>query len=66
MLQKVQEVQLRAAAAELEAAAISHIAAAIAERLERGGKLIAFGNGGSATDANDLVSDWMARHRAGA
>ncbi len=30
---------------------------AVAERLERGGKLIAFGNGGSATDANDLVSD---------
>jgi D-sedoheptulose 7-phosphate isomerase len=58
MLQKVQEVnRMRAAAAEWEAAAISHIAAAIAERLERGGKLIAFGNGGSATDANDLVSD---------
>ena len=60
MLQKVQEVnRMRAAAAESEAAAISHIAAAIAERLERGGKLIAFGNGGSATDANDLVSDCM-------
>ncbi len=58
MLQKVQEVnRLRAAAAESEAAAISKIAAAIAERVERGGKLIAFGNGGSATDANDLVSD---------
>jgi len=58
MLQKVQEVNsMRTAAAESEAAAISHIAAAIAERLERGGKLIAFGNGGSATDANDLVSD---------
>ena len=58
MLQKVQEVnRLRAAAAESEAEAISEIAAAIAERLERGGKLIAFGNGGSATDANDLVSD---------
>jgi D-sedoheptulose 7-phosphate isomerase len=33
------------------------MAAAIAERVERGGKLIAFGNGGSATDANDLVLD---------
>jgi D-sedoheptulose 7-phosphate isomerase len=60
MLQKVQEVnRMRAAAAESEAAAISHTAAAIAERLERGGKLIAFGNGGSATDANDLVSDCL-------
>jgi D-sedoheptulose 7-phosphate isomerase len=58
MLQKVQEVnRLRAAAAESEAAALSDIAVAIVERLERGGKLIAFGNGGSATDANDLVSD---------
>ncbi len=58
MLQKVQEVnRLRTVAAESEAAAISQIAIAVFERLERGGKLIAFGNGGSATDANDLVSD---------
>jgi D-sedoheptulose 7-phosphate isomerase len=58
MLQKMQEVNgLRSAAAESEARAISQIAVAIAERLERGGKLITFGNGGSATDANDLVSD---------
>jgi D-sedoheptulose 7-phosphate isomerase len=48
---------LRTAAAESEANAISRIAVAVAERLERGGKLITFGNGGSATDANDLVSD---------
>jgi D-sedoheptulose 7-phosphate isomerase len=58
MLQKMQEVNsLRSAAAGSEAAAISQIAVAIAQRLERGGKLITFGNGGSATDANDLVSD---------
>jgi D-sedoheptulose 7-phosphate isomerase len=58
MLQKMQEVNsLRAAAAESEARALSEIAAAVFERLKRGGKLIAFGNGGSATDANDLVSD---------
>src|SRR5215213_2993190 len=58
MLQKMQEVnRLRKAAAESEARAISEMAAAVSERLERGGKLIAFGNGGSATDANDLVSD---------
>jgi D-sedoheptulose 7-phosphate isomerase len=58
MLQKMQEVnRLRIAAAESEARSISEIAAAVSERLERGGKLIAFGNGGSATDANDLVSD---------
>ncbi len=58
MLQKMQEVnRLRKAAAESEARAISKLAAAVSERLERGGKLIAFGNDGSATDANDLVSD---------
>jgi D-sedoheptulose 7-phosphate isomerase len=58
MLQKMQEVNsLRKAVAESEVDAISQIAVAVAERLERGGKLITFGNGGSATDANDLVSD---------
>jgi D-sedoheptulose 7-phosphate isomerase len=58
MLQKMQEVNsLRTATAESEANAISQIAVAVAERLERGGQLITFGNGGSATDANDLVSD---------
>jgi D-sedoheptulose 7-phosphate isomerase len=60
MLQKMQEVNgLRSAAAESQANAIAQIAVAIAERLERGGKLITFGNGGSATDANDLVSDCL-------
>jgi D-sedoheptulose 7-phosphate isomerase len=58
MLLKAQEVnRLRATAAESEATAISETAVSIAERVGRGGKLIAFGNGGSATDANDLVSD---------
>jgi D-sedoheptulose 7-phosphate isomerase len=61
MRQKVEEVnRLRAAAAETEAGAIAQIATAIAERLEQGGKLIAFGNGGSATDANDLAIDCVA------
>jgi D-sedoheptulose 7-phosphate isomerase len=48
---------MRAAVAETEVGAISEVAAAIAERLASGGKIIAFGNGGSATDANDLVID---------
>jgi D-sedoheptulose 7-phosphate isomerase len=61
MLQKMEEVNsMRAAAAETEVDAISEIAAVISERLERGGKIIAFGNGGSATDANDLVADCVA------
>jgi D-sedoheptulose 7-phosphate isomerase len=58
ILQKMEEVNaMRAAAAETEAEGISEIAVAITDRLERGGKLITFGNGGSATDANDLVAD---------
>jgi D-sedoheptulose 7-phosphate isomerase len=61
MLQKMEEVNgMRAAAAETEVGAISEIAAVISERLESGGKLIVFGNGGSATDANDLVADCVA------
>ncbi len=61
MLQKMEEVNsMRAVMAEREVDAISGIAKDIAERLERGGKIIAFGNGGSATDANDLVIDCVA------
>ena len=61
MLQKLEEVNgMRAAVAETEAGAISEIATVISERLEREGKIIAFGNGGSATDANDLVADCVA------
>ena len=58
MLQKMRETnRLRVAASETEAGAISETATAVSERLARGGKIVAFGNGGSATDANDLVAD---------
>jgi D-sedoheptulose 7-phosphate isomerase len=58
MLQKMREVNaMRTAVAETEAEAISEVAAAVGGRLELGGKIVAFGNGGSATDANDLVAD---------
>jgi D-sedoheptulose 7-phosphate isomerase len=61
MLQKMEEVNgMRAAVAETEADAIAEIAVAVVERLRLGGKLIVFGNGGSATDANDLVADCVA------
>ena len=64
MLQKMDEVNgMRAAVAASEAGAISEMAAVISERLELGGKLIVFGNGGSATDANDLVADCVAPPR---
>ena len=48
---------LRERIAREQADAISNLALAIAERLQRGGKLILFGNGGSATDANDWTID---------
>lgn len=58
MLQKLAEVNgLRAGAAETQARTMAETALAIAERIEGGGKILAFGNGGSATDANDLAED---------
>lgn len=39
---------------------VGNACSAIAERIERGGKLIIFGNGGSATDANDWAIDCIA------
>ena len=49
--------KLRQQAAREQAEQITNTALAIRERLIRGGKLIIFGNGGSATDANDWALD---------
>lgn len=58
ILMKAQnDSELRARVAREEAEQISHTAQAIYERVQRGGKLILFGNGGSATDANDWAID---------
>jgi len=55
---KVQDdSRLRAQVAGEQAEQISSAALAIHERIQRGGKLIIFGNGGSATDANDWAID---------
>ncbi len=51
------DAQLRTRLAKEESEQIGNTAVAIYERLLRGGKLIIFGNGGSATDANDLALD---------
>lgn len=48
---------LRARLATEQAEAIADAAVAIHQRLAQGGKLILFGNGGSATDANDWALD---------
>jgi D-sedoheptulose 7-phosphate isomerase len=58
ILMKVQDdARLRAQVAREESEHIGNTALAIHERVKRGGKLIIFGNGGSATDANDLAID---------
>ena len=49
--------RLREQLAREQAGQISAAAHAIHERVARGGKLIIFGNGGSATDANDFAID---------
>src|SRR5579862_4153820 len=48
---------LRARVAKEEAETIGSASLAVRERIDRGGKLIIFGNGGSATDANDFAID---------
>jgi len=51
------DAQLRTRVAGEEAGVIAGAVDAIRDRLRRGGKLIIFGNGGSATDANDWALD---------
>jgi D-sedoheptulose 7-phosphate isomerase len=58
ILMKVHDdAKLRGQVAREQSEQIGSTALAIHERLRRGGKLIIFGNGGSATDANDLAID---------
>ena len=51
------DTKLREQVARDEAGQIGCTVLAIHDRLRRGGKLIIFGNGGSATDANDFAID---------
>src|SRR6202522_615112 len=51
------DAKLRAEVPAEQAEQIGNAASAISERIRRGGKLIIFGNGGSATDANDWAID---------
>lgn len=58
IVMKVQnDSELRTRVAAEQATQISDTAHAMYERIQRGGKLILFGNGGSATDANDWAID---------
>ena len=61
------DARLRLQVAQDQSEGIAAAVLAIGERLRRGGKLILFGNGGSATDANDWAIDLVlsgARGRA--
>ena len=60
LMKVADDAALRATVAEDEAERIGGATLAIHERLRRGGKLLIFGNGGSATDANDWAIDCVA------
>jgi D-sedoheptulose 7-phosphate isomerase len=51
------DAHLRERVAREEAETIGNAAIAMTDRIQHGGKLIIFGNGGSATDANDWALD---------
>jgi D-sedoheptulose 7-phosphate isomerase len=57
LMKVADDARLRTHMAEHSSGEIANVSVAIAERLARGGKLILFGNGGSATDANDWAFD---------
>ena len=48
----------------IDLAAVERCAEAIRARLDAGGRVLAFGNGGSSTDAQDLAADLLAAGRA--
>ena len=55
----VEAVRLRELVAEREADRLAACAQAMARSFAAGGRLLAFGNGGSSTDAQDLVTTFM-------
>lgn len=59
-MKAAEDAALRQDVAQTQAQTTAEAVHAIARRLQRGGKLILFGNGGSATDANDLALDCVA------
>jgi D-sedoheptulose 7-phosphate isomerase len=59
-IQKAHDVaELREATLAQSKEALVRAAWAMAQRFAQGGKLLAFGNGGSATDAQDVVTDFL-------
>lgn len=54
-----EDERLRGEVARQSSAHLSRVARDIRGRIDDGGKILAFGNGGSATDANDFVFDCL-------
>lgn len=52
-------VQLRRTVMDAEAGRLGECAAAMAERFSTGGRLYAFGNGGSSTDAQEVATSFL-------
>ena len=44
------------------AAAIARVGCAVADTFVRGGKILLFGNGGSASDAQHIAAEWVGRY----
>lgn len=66
MIEKaMDDERLRASVAQDQASAMGAAATAMRERIDAGGTLIFFGNGGSATDANDWARDCVAPVKPG-
>jgi D-sedoheptulose 7-phosphate isomerase len=65
IVQEIQEsIAVKAELARCASEQIAEAAKVIAARLEAGGKLIAFGNGGSAADAQHIAAEFVGRYRA--
>ncbi len=60
LMKVADDAALRARVAREQSVAIGETVLAVHDRLRQGGKLILFGNGGSATDANDWAIDCVA------
>src|SRR5260370_23332964 len=58
-----ESLRVKQALLEECAETLAAICAALAERLERGGKLLLFGNGGSAADAQHIAAEFVGRYR---
>lgn len=58
-----ESARVKRALADSQAAGIARAAELVSDALRRGGKVLLFGNGGSAADAQHLAAEWTGRLR---